>query len=321
MMDGYEDGTFAPARTLKRSMIAKVLYNWENEPYGGENEEKPWDTPFTDVPADAWYANAANWARSEGVMNGTLETTFSPDKELNRQEMIVTLYRFMEWKGADTSARADLSKYPDSGDVGNFAKEAMAWAAAREMLHIEADGLLKPRQSVQRCELAYALMKMIRNSDGVDRIRLMAGAQPPCGDTLELDDCAIIISYHFHTGDWPEDGELPIDEVVKRAEEIARANGCVPIGEEGKGSKIYSMSEPWEDGVSLVVLGEDGTFHPGVEAAKEGVTRRYAQKYVLWDAESWEYWRVYEVQEADYYEEDGENHPCFQVTLLPVPVR
>jgi len=312
MMDGYEDGTFAPARTLKRSMLAKVLYNWENEPGG---EDVP--APFTDVPGDAWFAGAANWARNEGIMNGTQETAFSPDKELNRQEMIVTLYRFMDWKGADTSARADLSKYPDHADVGNFAKEAMAWAVESGMLHIEADGLLKPRQSVQRCELAYALMKMVRNSASLDHIRLMAGAQLPCGSELEVDDCALMIEYHFHPWDWPDSEELPMDEVVERAKETAKANGYSPISEEGKGSKIYAMTEPWADGVSLITVGEEDSFRPGAEAAKEGVNRRYAQKYVLWEKEGTEYWHVYEVEERDYYEENGERHPCFAMTLIP----
>ncbi len=27
--------------------------------------------------------------------------------------------------------------------------------------------------------------------------------------------------------------------------------------------------------------------------------------------------KVYEVEERDYYEEDGQRHPCFVLTLLP----
>jgi hypothetical protein len=37
------------------------------------------DTAFTDVPADAWYAEAASYCYENGLMVGTSDTAFSPD--------------------------------------------------------------------------------------------------------------------------------------------------------------------------------------------------------------------------------------------------
>lgn len=316
LMGGYSDESFGPTDTLKRNMLAQVFYNWEQQPYGGEDEEKPWaDTaPFGDVQAGAWYENAVNWARSEKVMQGD-GTNFNPNQDLNRQEMAVALYGFAGYKGVDRKADADLSAYADSGDAASWAQAALEWAVTNDMLHIE-NNALAPTAPVQRGELAYALMNMARSGSEVEQLRLMAGTRLESGSRLEVKDCAVIVEYHFHRGDWEED-LLPVDEVVKRANATAKANGYAPIGQVGQGSKVYAQMEPWDDGVALVALGEDGTFRVGAMAAEQGMNRRFAQTNVIWNGDGWGNWMVYSVDEQDYYEENGQQHPCFDIVLVP----
>jgi len=317
LMSDYGDGRFGPTDNLQRSMLAQVFYNWEQQPYGGENEEKPWAgaAPFADVKAGVWYENAVNWARHEKVMQGS-GANFDPERALNHQELAVALYGFAGFKNLDKAADADVSKYADGGEVADWAKEAVAWALTRDMFHVE-DNKLNPTAPVQRCELAYALMQLHRNVGEVDQVRLMAGAWMHEGSRMEFKDCAVIVQYHFHPWDWPDSEYLPMDEVVKRAEAVAKDNGYVPVGEQGKGNKVYFMDGPWADGVSLVVLGEEGTYRPGVLAAEEGMTRRFAKTNIVWGFEEDRNWRVYEVREEDYYTENGEDHPCFSIVLLP----
>lgn len=315
LMGGYNDESFGPTDTLKRSMLAQVFYNWEQQPYGGEDEEKPWaDTaPFGDVQAGAWYENAVNWARSEKVMQGD-GANFNPNQELNRQEMAVALYGFAGYKGVNRAADADLAVYTDSGDAASWAQAALEWAVTNDMLHIE-NNTLAPTAPVRRAELAYALMSMARSGSEADQLRLMAGARLESGSKLEVKDCAIMMEYHFHIGNWEE--EPPIDEVVKRANDTAKANGYVPIGQVGQGSKVYAQMYTWEDGVALSALGEDGTFRIGTMAAEQGMNRRFAQTNVIWNGDGWDHWRVYSVSEQDYYEENGEQRPCFDIVLVP----
>lgn len=316
LMSGYSGESFGPTDTLKRSMLAQVFYNWEQQPYGGEDEEKPWagTAPFADVQAGVWYENAVNWARSEKVMQGD-GAGFSPDRDLNRQEMAVALYGFAGYKGVDRAAEADLSTYADSGDVAPWARTALEWAVANQMLHIE-NNALAPTAPVQRAELAYALMNLSRSGSEADQLRLMAGARLESGSRLEVKDCAIMMEYHFHRGDWGEE-PLPVDEVVKRANDTAKANGYTLIGQVGQGSKVYAQMYTWEDGVALSALGEDGTFRIGTLAAEQGMNRRFAQTNVIWNGDGWDSWRVYSVSEQDYYEENGEQRPCFAVILIP----
>lgn len=51
------------------------------------------DTGFSDVDADAWYADAVVYCRDHGVMNGTSSTTFGPDTTMSRAMLAAVLYR------------------------------------------------------------------------------------------------------------------------------------------------------------------------------------------------------------------------------------
>ena len=51
------------------------------------------DTGFSDVDANAWYAEAATYCRDNGLMSGTSTTTFSPNATMTRAMLAVVLYR------------------------------------------------------------------------------------------------------------------------------------------------------------------------------------------------------------------------------------
>ncbi len=48
--------------------------------------------PFTDVPRDAYYADAVRWASNQGVTAGTSPTTFSPNDACTRAQVVTFLY-------------------------------------------------------------------------------------------------------------------------------------------------------------------------------------------------------------------------------------
>ena len=50
---------------------------------------------FTDVAASAYYASAVNWAVENNVTNGTSTTTFSPNADCTRAQIVTFLYRAM----------------------------------------------------------------------------------------------------------------------------------------------------------------------------------------------------------------------------------
>ena len=53
---------------------------------------------FTDVAADAFYADAVAWAVESGVTNGTTDSTFSPNNGCTRAQIVTFLYRAYQGK-------------------------------------------------------------------------------------------------------------------------------------------------------------------------------------------------------------------------------
>lgn len=80
-------------------------------------------TGFSDVPADAWYAEAISWCRENGIMNGTSATTFAPEGTLTRAMLATVLYRM--------SGSPSVSAPPafTDTDADSWYSDAVAWAA------------------------------------------------------------------------------------------------------------------------------------------------------------------------------------------------
>lgn len=58
-----------------------------------DGDSKPTELPFVDVPSDAWYFKAVQWAYETGVTKGTNATHFSPDKPVTRAELVQMLFK------------------------------------------------------------------------------------------------------------------------------------------------------------------------------------------------------------------------------------
>ena len=84
---GTSDTTFSPNANCTRAQIVTFLWRSQKSPAAdGVN-------PFTDVAADAYYADAVLWAAESGVTSGTTATTFSPNATCTRAQIVTFLYR------------------------------------------------------------------------------------------------------------------------------------------------------------------------------------------------------------------------------------
>jgi len=81
------------------------------------------NTGFTDVPADAWYAQAVEYCRENGLMAGTSDTTFAPEGTLTRAMLAAILYRM-----SGTPAVSAPPAFSDA-ETGAWYSDAVAWAA------------------------------------------------------------------------------------------------------------------------------------------------------------------------------------------------
>ena len=152
LMDGVGGNRFAPNSETTRAQLVTILYRLEGQPAVSG------DLPFTDVESGTWYTDAILWAAQNNIVNGVNDTEFAPGDDLTRQQLVTILYRYAESKGYDVSASADLSGYPDAGQVQDYAQPAMAWAVAEGIVE-GMDGTLKPAGNASRAQIATILMR------------------------------------------------------------------------------------------------------------------------------------------------------------------
>ena len=84
---GTSDTTFSPNMTCTRAQIVAFLWRSEKSPAAGSRN------PFADVKSTAYYADAVLWAVREDITKGTTSTTFSPDADCTRAQIVTFLWR------------------------------------------------------------------------------------------------------------------------------------------------------------------------------------------------------------------------------------
>lgn len=108
---------------------------------------------FSDVSVDAWYAEAAEWCRDNGIMSGTTETTFSPNATMTRAMLATVLYR-----AAGSPAATGSVGFTDVADNSWYAAPA-AWAAQNGIISGYGNGLFGSNDPVTREQIAAILWR------------------------------------------------------------------------------------------------------------------------------------------------------------------
>ncbi|MCC8079201.1 MAG: S-layer homology domain-containing protein [Oscillospiraceae bacterium] len=111
---GTSDTTFSPDDTCTRGQIITFLWRASGSPAPAEANS------FSDVDADIYYADAAQWASEQGIDLST--GTFSPDAACTRAAVVEYLYRL-----AGSPEVAAATQFDDVSASDSFAS-AVAWA-------------------------------------------------------------------------------------------------------------------------------------------------------------------------------------------------
>ena len=111
------------------------------------------DTGFSDVAADAWYAEAAVYCRDNGLMNGTTATTFSPNATMTRAQLCAVLYRM-----AGSPEMTGRDAFTDTPD-GAWYEDAVLWAVRNRIMSGYTASTFGPHDPVTREQLAAILWR------------------------------------------------------------------------------------------------------------------------------------------------------------------
>ena len=88
MTNGTSETTFSPDVIVTRAQFVTLLAR------NADKDDVVTSTPFTDVDVNAYYAGAVKWAAENGITNGRTATTFAPNDDCTRAEIVAFMYRF-----------------------------------------------------------------------------------------------------------------------------------------------------------------------------------------------------------------------------------
>ena len=116
-------------------------------------EEPKTERPFDDVKEGIWYDEAATYVYENGIMTGTAEKTFDPNKPFSRAMLAQIIYAI-----AEKPAVSGASTFKDV-PAGKWYTNAVTWCASKGIVSGYPDGTFKPDASIKRQEMATILRK------------------------------------------------------------------------------------------------------------------------------------------------------------------
>ena len=120
------------------------------------------DTSYSDVAADAWYADAVAYVRDNGLMSGTSETAFEPDGTMTRGMLVTTLYRLA---GSPSLENEDLG-YPFADVPGDaWYADGVYWARLNGVAGGYSDEQFGPDDPVTREQIAAIFWRYAGSPD------------------------------------------------------------------------------------------------------------------------------------------------------------
>ncbi len=151
IITGTTDTTFTPAGTLTRAEWVTMLYRASGSPAVEEL------STFTDVPENAFYAEAFAWAEDLGILQGVAQGMGAPLLTITREQMVTMLYRM----DGSNKTLYDLSVFADVEDVSYYAFDAFEWAVALGYVSGMTADTLAPQAIANRAQAATILARYL----------------------------------------------------------------------------------------------------------------------------------------------------------------
>ena len=153
-----EPGESAALRVPPQTAAAACAV-WRTDTSGGEvcvSNVREWTggPAFSDVPADAWFADAVMAAAGAGLMVGLPDGSFDPSGVVTRAMFVTVLYRFCGSPEAEESTRfADVA--PE-----DWYAPAVSWAEGRSLISGVEPDRFAPGLPLTREAMAVILRRM-----------------------------------------------------------------------------------------------------------------------------------------------------------------
>ena len=165
LISGMSDTEFSPESSVTGAQLIMMLYRADGN-------------TVSEQTSGNWYDEAVDWAKEKSIISDNNGWTFDANADLTREQMMVLLYNYLQYKGNDLSALDDLSSYTDSSEISAYAENVVKALVGKGI--IEGDGeTLRPLSSLTRAETAVILINAVDSGNPGGN---QGGMQPPSGN-------------------------------------------------------------------------------------------------------------------------------------------
>ena len=146
LITGVKEGTADIAVTCDDvTKVIKVIVTKRKTPF-----------PFKDVKEADWYYNSVKYCTDNKIIYGTTDTTFSPNNNLTRANLVTIL-----WRMEGSKVEGNNQKFVDV-TKNQYYYDAVNWAASKGIVNGYEDGKFRPNNNITREQLATILMNYAR---------------------------------------------------------------------------------------------------------------------------------------------------------------
>lgn len=147
--NGITPTTFCPNTVCNRAQVVTFLWRAVGSP-----EPETAVNPFTDVVEGTYYYKAVLWAVEKGITTGITSTSFNPDGQCTRGQVVTFLWRAMDKPEADASiAFTDV-------ESGKFYTDAVAWAVEKGITTGISSTTFAPDRTCTRGQIVTFLYRL-----------------------------------------------------------------------------------------------------------------------------------------------------------------
>ena len=147
---GEGEGRFAPNRAITRAEFVTILGRKAGIAPSGAS------AAFKDVNVGAYYAPYVAWAESKGIVKGTGNGKFEPNRTITREEMAVILDKFLGDQNKIYSS-TNKAQFNDGTTISSWAKGSVEKMANLGFLSGVGNGNFVPKGSFTRAQAAQVL--------------------------------------------------------------------------------------------------------------------------------------------------------------------
>ncbi len=153
------DKEFGLNHPVTRSEMVYALWMLYRQPQAESSRE------FSDLPADAYYYAAIQWAASAGITSGMGNGQFGVNQLLTREQTVTFLENMNIYLKCDLNEDTNILSYEDFDQISEYAIGPFQWACGEGIITGTSPSTLSPKGLLTRSQLSVILLKFYSTRD------------------------------------------------------------------------------------------------------------------------------------------------------------